>query len=214
MTCGPKFIKLGPKAVNHTGLRFGSLTALGPQERKASGVFWLCKCDCGKLHSVSARNLVHNVVRSCGCKQSVMGRAIKHGHTSWYGMTPEYKCWLSIKNRCRNKKNYGARGIRVCPRWYNDFPTFLADMGPRPSPHHSIERIDTNGHYEPSNCKWATLVEQANNKRSNVVVTAYGKTQTCAQWARQLGIKRGTLYRRLYKGWTIEAALSTPVGSR
>ena len=116
--------------------------------------------------------------------------------------TPEYLAWINIKRRCYNAANasypaYGGRGIVMCDRWKDDFMAFLADMGERPSDQHSIDRIDVNGNYEPSNCRWAIDATQRNNKRNNVMLTHQGKTQTLAQWAKELGINMDTLWRRI-----------------
>jgi hypothetical protein len=123
---------------------------------------------------------------------------------------------MSMKMRCYNVRfieypRYGARGITVCDRWRNTFASFLADVGPRPSSQHSIERRDNDGNYTPENCYWATRIEQANNTRRNRRISLYGRTQTLAQWCRELGVKPYTLKDRIYKlGWTPEKALMTP----
>ena len=117
--------------------------------------------------------------------------------------TAEYRAWRHMKTRCFNEKssdflNYGGRGIGVCAAWRDSFQAFLIDMGRRPSPFHSIDRIDTNGDYGPNNCRWATASVQANNRRHTVRVTAQGLTLTISEWAGRLGIKSGTLKSRLY----------------
>lgn len=124
----------------------------------------------------------------------------KHGK---YG-TPIYWLWSRMISRCGNPKykdypNYGGRGIRVCERW-KDFASFYADMGEKP-PGMSIDRIENDGHYEPGNCRWATPIEQSNNRRSNHRVTINGVTQTISQWARQYNLHRHTLYGRIKYGW-------------
>ena len=118
-----------------------------------------------------------------------------------------------MKNRCYTKTHkdyasYGGRGIVVCSRWVNSFDTFFEDMGPAPSANHSIERNDVNGNYEPTNCRWATAVEQANNRRNTVVLEWNGRSQSMADWARELGINYYTLKQRLRNGWTPAEALS------
>lgn len=125
--------------------------------------------------------------------------------------TPEYRAWSQAKGRCSNPKLrnfhiYGGRGIRVCERW-NDFLVFLADMGPRPSDKHSLDRIDGNGDYCPENCRWATIEQQANNTSTNRFVTMNGETLTIAQWARRTGLQAGTIQFRLAHGWEPERAL-------
>lgn len=127
-----------------------------------------CKCDCGAVCLVSTQNLRSGKTKSCGCisSEKTAERNRKHSGT----FTPEYSVWCGIKNRCGNPnatsyEHYGGRGIKVCDRWLDSFDNFLSDLGKRPSKQHSIERINVDGDYEPSNCKWATAIEQANNKR-------------------------------------------------
>lgn len=127
-----------------------------------------------------------------------------HGHNKVGNRTPEYGSWAAMLTRCRNKnnpgfKNYGGRGITVCERWM-DFSNFLADMGLRPSMRHSLERKNNEGNYEPGNCKWATRAEQANNKRNNRIIEFNGLALTVSNWARRIGIKEATLFRRLDTG--------------
>ena len=136
----------------------------------------------------------------------------KHGHSRGPNL-PEYRAWKRLRNRCRNPNNkdfkyYGAQGVTVADRW-NDFPLFLADMGKRPTPTHSIDRYPNPfGNYEPGNCRWATPGEQSGNRRTNRYITFNGKTQTIAAWARDLGITKERLWHRLTTlGWTIERAL-------
>lgn len=156
-----------------------------------------------------AANLVSGSTVSCGCyaRQRVGKANRKHGQKG----TPEYKAWLSMRARCRDVKNrtYGARGISVCERWSN-FAAFLEDMGRRPTPRHSLDRIDVNGHYSPENCRWATPREQQNNKRNTVVVTYNGKQVPLIVAAGCSGIKYATLHRRLTAGWP-ESKLFQPV---
>jgi hypothetical protein len=110
---------------------------------------------------------------------------------------------------CKIFPNYGGRGILVCDRW-KLFASFFADMGARPSPKHSIDRIDNDGHYEPGNCRWATKEEQDNNRRTNRLIEFQGKTRSLTQWARLLGIHPTTMRLRLKNGWPVEKALTTP----
>ena len=135
------------------------------------------------------------------------------------GRTPEYRCWQSIRDRCYNPNNrdyamYGGRGIAVCKRWRESSAAFLADMGPKPSPEHSIDRIDNDGDYSPENCRWATPAEQARNRKSSRLLTHNGETMTVAEWAERLAIKPGTLSMRLSYGWSVEKAVTTPVKVR
>jgi len=121
-----------------------------------------------------------------------------------------------MMSRCRNSADpsydiYGGRGISVCDRW-NSFDNFLEDMGPRPSCDHSIERINVDGNYEKSNCRWGTWKEQGRNRRNNRRLTYKGRTLCVMEWAEELGIRWGTLFARLDRGWSAEKALTTPVG--
>jgi hypothetical protein len=133
--------------------------------------------------------------------------------------TRAYETWSSIRDRCGNPSStnyakYGAKGIVVCERW-KKFENFLADMGQPPTPKHSIDRIDYRGNYEPSNCRWATMLEQQNNRSSNHLITAFGRTQTLQQWSRETGFNHKTLLRRIGNGWNIERALTVkPVVGR
>ena len=121
-----------------------------------------------------------------------------------------------MKTRCLNPNSkdflrYQGRGITICERWKSSFWNFIEDMGPRPSPSHSIDRIDNNGNYEPSNCRWATLSDQANNMRSNHLVEYDGKSQSLAAWSAETGLAHSTLTERLRMGWTIKDALTRPL---
>jgi len=132
------------------------------------------------------------------------------------GGAPEYKAWISMKARCGNPHDsayarYGGRGIRVCERWRVSFASFRADMGPRPSPRHSLERRDNNGSYCPENCLWATAVEQARNRRNTRFLTV---TLPIAAWAERTGLRYGTFWRRLDNGMTPEAAVTRPLRKR
>lgn len=151
----------------------------------------------------------------CGRACTVASIYRKHGLYK----TPEYSVWREMRSRCRDATraqfpNYGGRGITICERW-NDFAAFYADMGARPTPQHSIDRIDNDGPYSPENCRWATRSEQQRNRTDNVRLTYQGKTQTLAEWALELGVKRQTLDARRRDGLPIEKILSRerlPVG--
>jgi hypothetical protein len=135
----------------------------------------------------------------------------KHGLTG----TAEHRAWTSMIYRCNPKvaasyPRYAGRGISVCERWRMSFTAFLADMGPRPSRKHSIDRIDNDGNYEPSNCRWATREEQTGNQRRSNLVTYRGRTQCARAWARELGINPNTLNNRIRRGADVKAALFAP----
>jgi len=128
--------------------------------------------------------------------------------------TPEYHTWCALRKRCQNPNDpayhhYGGRGISVHPSWA-DFTTFLNDMGQRPSPKHTLERLDNDGDYAPGNCKWETRKAQANNRRSSRLIAFNGETRTLSEWADFTGIKPRTIYQRLYNGWPIDQALTVP----
>lgn len=197
------------KFVDLTGRRFGRLVAVHfagfkqyATERKR---MWYCRCDCGAEFTTAGMYLMGGSTNSCGC---IVG---KHKRTHGATDTPEYAAWAAMKQRCENPrvkafKDYGARGIGVCARW-QAFENFLADMGTRPSPAHSIDRERNDGNYEPGNCRWATKVVQSNNRRSSLRLTFNGETRTAAEWERHFGLKTGSVSTRLGKGWTLEEAL-------
>lgn len=146
---------------------------------------------------------------SCGCIAKL--KNIKHGATRFKVSTPEFKVWCAMKSRCYKPnikafKYYGARGISMCERWLNSFENFVSDMGFRPSPKHSIERNDVDGNYEPSNCRWATPKEQANNQRNNVKVEYKGRTQNVKTWCEELRLNYARVSFRIRRGWNVEDA--------
>ena len=217
-SCGCDHIKA---RVDVVGQRFGRWVVVADSdERPGNRRSVSCVCDCGGEALVNVCHLRSGRSVSCGCyKQEIAGRAaFKHGYggkNSGRGASSEYRIWSLMKGRCSNSNipeyaNYGGRGIKVCERWSNDFTAFLADMGPRPSKRHSIDRIDVNGNYCPENCRWATAKEQANNTRRNVHVEIFGQRLTFAQayerYARG-GISQKAARDRLRRGQSIEEAL-------
>ncbi len=191
------------------GDTFGRLRVV---ERVAKGT-WRCECECGASAMVHGNKLTAGRKRSCGCG-SVAARALGPQSLRTHGSPPGYSSWRSMVARCTDPSNksfarYGARGITVCARWAASFEAFAADMGPRPSAGHSIDRINNAKGYDPSNCRWATAREQQNNRRCNVVVAAFGESMTVPAWARLRGLSRATLNGRLRAGWPVEDALTT-----
>lgn len=160
--------------------RFGKLLVLEEYGRDKWGqVKWLCLCDCGKKKVVLGGNLRKRQEKnSCGCSKTerIRNASLKHGHTARVllrngklGPSKEYRSWQGMKKRCLDTnhvyyKHYGGRGITICDRWLHSFENFLADMGERPVKF-TLDRIDPNGNYEPSNCRWASWQDQARNKR-------------------------------------------------
>jgi hypothetical protein len=197
------------------GTRFGRLSVLSedPERARSGEVRWLCRCDCGTERSMLSYHLRTGHTVSCGCwkNEQTGNRTRTHGLSH---ALPEYRIWSGLRARCLNEKNsefmrYGGRGIVVCHDW-DDFTVFYRDMGPRPSPKHSIDRIDNDGPYAPWNCRWATTTEQGRNRRQNHLVTFLGRTMSLVAWSEATGIRQSTLRRRLKHGWSVEHALSIP----
>jgi hypothetical protein len=190
---------------DYVGCVIGRWTVLG----YASGGHhprWLCRCICGTEKTVIRDELVKGASQSCGCS------LLTHGKT----LTPEYRVWTNMIQRCENPsqeayKNYGARGIIVCKRWRESFEAFLADMGPRPSPEHSLERVRNDGDYVPANCKWATNAEQNSNRRNSVFLEYQGERLHLAEWARRKGMSEASLAGRLRRGWSVAEAIERPL---
>ena len=184
-----------------TGKVFGRLTVVGLNHTDARYQrYWKVHCSCRTHTIVRGDHLTNAKIKSCGCLRQ--DTSTKHGmsHTS------TYRIWKGMIQRCHNNKapgysNYGDRGILVCDRW-KKFENFFADMGERPEGM-SIERIDNDGNYEPSNCKWVTKKEQERNKRNNRLITYQGATKTLAEWAELSGVNYNTLQKRLKTGCSL-----------
>ena len=205
------------------GDRFDRWTVIGKAEtptRAKQGPYWFCQCLCGTKRAVLATSLSTERSRSCGCLQrdgaKARGRKVQvHGER--HPPTKEYRAWRAMKARCSNPNGpeyhrYGGRGVTVCSRWIHSYKNFLADMGRAPSPNHSVDRIDNDGNYEPSNCRWSTRTEQRRNSVDNKMLSFEGKSRCLSEWSEITGIKTATLWRRIYDhNWSIERALTTPV---
>lgn len=157
----------------------------------------LFKCECGSEKMISRTNVKSGSSKSCGC--------LKRIKSDYYRKYPkEYNTWSGMKARCGNPKNkdfyrYGGRGINVCDRWLSSFPSFIDDMGGKPSPEHSLDRINNAEGYSKDNCRWASVVEQNNNRRTNRIMTHYGISLTLSEWESVLEIPKGRIDKRIKK---------------
>lgn len=190
-----------PAFIDLTGRRFGRLVIVRIAGRKNGEVYWSCLCDCGAMHESPGGSIRRGDTRSCGCLQKD-NTPRKHGATNRVrGATPEYRSWMGMNSRCYLKTTkgyhrYGGRGITVCDRWRYSFVNFLADMGTKPSPNHSIDRVNNDGNYEPGNCRWATRKEQNRNRCTTVFITIGSLSQSVSEWSRNIGISKSTIMNR------------------
>lgn len=205
------------KYVDLKGKRFGRLLVLDRNGIAKNGnIQWLCQCDCGNQTIVDSQSLKRNFTKSCGClrKELVTKNKTKHG---MYGTRLNY-IWNSMKQRCINSNNdaykyYGARGIKVCDEWLNDFMNFYNwAINSGYQDNLTLDRINVNGNYEPNNCRWATMKEQSNNTRVNHLIKFNKETHTIAEWSEILNINKSILYDRINRSnMTIEEALTKKV---
>ncbi len=202
---------------NLVGRRFGRLVVDEFAGKNRHGhLRWHTSCDCGKKAVVIGNLLRRGDTQSCGCLHAERQRSDAMTHGSAYpGATHwrEYRIWTGIIARCENPKragfaDYGARGIGICRRWREDFSAFLLDMGPRPSPMHSIDRIDNNKGYEAANCRWALPRQQAQNRRSNVYLTFADETLCIEEWARRCNVDGRIIRARMMSGLPLEKVLA------
>lgn len=198
---------------NLVGKKIGRLTVIKrADDNRHGGTMWVCRCECGNELTVFAGNLSRKNTRSCGCLKKEIVKTVNLIH----GMTEsrEYSSWLAMKGRC--KKDYFEscfyfdRGIKVCDRWINSFENFYKDMGDRP-PNTSIDRIDNSKGYSPDNCRWASIKEQADNRRSNIKITYNGVSGSPEYWSKVIKISRSTIVARKYRGWSDEMIVNTPL---
>ena len=199
-----------------TGQKFGRWTVVSRAANQlGSRAYWNCICICGTGKHVYHGSLVYGKSISCGCHNNEARKArTKHGHTAGNGFTKTYSTWANMIARCTressgNYRFYGGSGITVCDQWLT-FANFLKDMG-NPPAGGSIERIDNTLGYSPENCRWATHIEQCNNRRNSRFITHNGETHTLSEWSRITGINRDTLKRRDNLGWPAEKVLTHPV---
>lgn len=224
-----QFISFPSRVKDLVGIRFGRLLVVRYAGLEKHGhALWFCVCDCGTEHTVRGNRLTSGDTKSCGCfaHEAIGQRRFIHGKTG----SPEYEVWRHMIDRCLNASSadyplYGGRGIAVCGRWMS-LSNFLLDMGLRPSPKHSLDRINNDGHYScghcldclangwNANCRWATWKEQSRNKHTNQLVTFDGVTKPLVEWASKYSINRCTLTARLRAGWSIHRALTEPVCHR
>jgi hypothetical protein len=193
------------KNIDLVGQRFGRLVAQKRVNNDARGqTRYECLCDCGEISIALSANLRRRFTTSCGCSQGK--------YTHGLCRTPEHSVWHSMMQRCHNSNNssfcrYGAKGITVCESWCN-FENFFNDMGKRPSPNHSIDRIDGTKGYYKENCRWATCAEQNRNTSRNILISFMGKTQCLKDWSVEFCIPYSTLSYRIKKFSSIEEAFS------
>lgn len=203
------------KFIDLTGQKFGKLVFIRKTPYYKSGhVLWECLCDCGNTKNVRGNDIRSGKIQSCGClkKQMVIDKNTSHGLSE----TREYEIWAGIKKRCYNPKfkqykNYGGRGIKVCDKWHG-FKGFWEDMQEGYSDNLTIDRINNNGDYEKSNCRWATMKQQMNNKRNNRLIKFNNTILTMTEWEEKLHLTPKTLNNRITThSWSIEKALTTPI---
>ena len=203
--------------MNHIGEKHNRLTIIKQVAHRNSGPRYLCQCECGNRLEVNYHDLLkpYGGTKSCGCYRKE--RVTKHGHTN----SRIYRIYAGMKSRTSNPnfpeyKNYGGRGIRICEEWEKSFNAFYEwALKNGYSDNLSIDRIDVNGNYEPSNCRWSTSSEQMNNTRRTIFLTYRGQTRPIKEWAKRIGVNHATLYARVcVYGWDAEKALTTPIRRR
>jgi len=200
------------------GQKIGRLTLVFSFYKRMKGrniLYWNCTCRCGGRNIVRNSNLRCGAVRSCGCLAKDVARAthLIHGESK---KKPEWLAWKNMIDRCENEnhfayKNYGGRGVKVFKGWRRSYQTFLAAVGRRPSPKHSLNRIDNEKGYFPGNVNWITSKEQSRNRRSTLMLEIDGVKRSMTEWVSSSNIKLQTFYGRLRRGWSPKEALETPI---
>jgi hypothetical protein len=200
-----------PRRLDLSGERFGRLTVMSYVGKHPDGrVIWSCHCDCGNETEATTANLRRGKTRSCGCLKAEILKVVGLQH-GYFG-TRMYRIWAGLNSRCLNPDNkdypkYGGRGITVCERW-RSFENFHADMIEGYDDSLSIDRIDVDGNYEPSNCRWATASRQAENRRTTKPIEWRGRAMSIAAWSKETGIPVEAIRSRIRKGWDIDRALT------
>ena len=212
-----------------TGQRFGRLVVTEHSHVKPRGGrgflhYWKCQCDCGNVTRVLGWSLVQSLVKSCGCYCREM-KSLRSRKDVRHQDNPAYGSWKSMKTRCygnhKHRKNYRDRGITVCGRWIRSFDAFFEDVGARPTPKHSIDRINNEGNYDcgkcpdclsrgvtKCNCQWSLPKQQGRNRRNNRLLTFQGKSLTVTEWSEITGFGITTIRQRLVREWDIESTLT------
>lgn len=209
-----------PKIKNLSGIKFGKLLVIQFSHIDKNYVrHWDCICECGARKTVSGSHLQRLHTKSCGCISNALKPTFKHGHHPKSGASPEYISWQAMKSRVFNQKKsrfdrYGGRGIKCCERWVSSFENFLQDMGLKPSPMHTLDRINNDGDYCPENCRWATKKQQARSRCSSRIIQHNGESKTLAEWAETAGMDLRSLWQRLKRGWDMEKSLKTSLHRR
>lgn len=201
------------KKLELVGARFGRLVVINraPSVTSDCGMVfqkWNCLCDCGNKKAIFQHCLRSRATQSCGClARELTSRRVRiHGKSH----TNEFSIWTHIIQRCDdpNNRTYGGAGISICSEWRSSFEKFLADMGPRPSKRHTIDRKDGSRGYCKDNCRWATWGQQARNRKSNRLVTVGKNTRCISEWAEITGTRKDTIRARLERGWPPEKAIA------
>ena len=213
------------RSINLKGCRFGRLVVVRRARNRGIRTRWMCRCVCGRRKIAFTLRLRDGRTRSCGCfREETRASVSKYAgvlfKTGSVKKFPEYGIWLNMRRRCYNVNDayyptYGGRGIKVCAAWRNNFVAFFKYIGRRPSSKHSLDRFpDQNGDYRPGNVRWATMIQQNRNRRSNRVFRIEGVTKTLTEWLEIAVVSRNTALTRLQKGWRPKRAFFVPGGQK